>query len=234
MKESVLNADDSADELARLRRELENEVRKKTAELIEQREKLRRLNIQIVMTLAGAVDAKDKYTSGHAFRVAEYSREIARRFGYDEERAQGIYMIGLLHDIGKIGIPDAIINKPTELSDEEYELTKHHPEMGWQILQNIPEFPELAIGARWHHERFDGKGYPDGIAGEDIPEEARIIAVADSYDTMSSRRSYRDVMEQAVVREEIRNGSGTQFDPRFAKIMLEMIDEDKDYKMRQM
>ena len=220
-------------ELVRLQNDLEGQVREKTAEVVAQQEKLKRLNVQIVMTLAGAVDAKDEYTNGHAMRVARYSKEIALRYGYDEESAQNIYLIGLLHDIGKIGIPDSIINKPTRLSDEEYEITKRHPEMGWHILQNIPEFPELAIGAHWHHERFDGKGYPDGISGTDIPEEARIIAVADTYDAMTSRRSYRDVLPQAVAREEIEKGMGTQFDPTFARIMLDMIDEDKDYAMRQ-
>ena len=220
-------------ELTRLQNDLESQVREKTAEVVRQQEKLRRLNGQIVMTLSGAVDAKDRYTSGHAQRVAEYAREIARRAGLGEERAQEIYLIGLLHDIGKIGIPDSIINKPDRLSDEEYELTKQHPVLGWHILQNIPEFPELAIGAHWHHERFDGKGYPDGIAGMDIPVEARIIAVADTYDAMTSRRSYRDVLPQAEARAEIESGVGTQFDPVFARIMLDMIDEDRDYTMRQ-
>lgn len=220
-------------DLTRLQNDLESQVREKTEAIIQQQEKLNRLSIQIVMTLSGAVDAKDKYTNGHSLHVAEYSREIARRFGYDAERAQSIYLIGLLHDIGKIGIPDNIINKPARLTDEEYEIIKQHPEMGCHILENIPDFPELAIGAHWHHERFDGKGYPDGLAGSDIPEEARIIAVADAYDAMTSRRSYRDVLPQAVVRKEIEKNIGTQFDPAFAKIMLQMIDEDTEYKLRQ-
>ncbi len=220
-------------DLTRLQDDLESQVREKTAAVIEQQEKMNRLSIHIVMTLAGAVDAKDRYTNGHSRRVAEYSREIARRFGYDDRRAQNIYLIGLLHDIGKIGIPDSIINKPEELTDEEFEITKKHPEMGCRILENIPEFPELAIGAHWHHERFDGTGYPDGISGMDIPEEARIIAVADTYDAMTSRRSYRDILPQAAAREEIEKGIGTQFDPVFARIMLQMIDEDSEYTMRQ-
>lgn len=220
--------------LIRLQNDLESQVQEKTAAVIAQQEKLNRLSIQIVMTLSGAVDAKDPYTNGHSRRVAEYAREIALRYGYSPERAQNIYLIGLLHDIGKIGIPDTIINKPDRLSDEEYELTRRHPEMGCRILENIPDFPELAIGAHWHHERFDGKGYPDGLSGTDIPEEARIIAVADSYDAMTSRRSYRDVLPQEVVRAEIEKGVGTQFDPTFAKIMLKMIDSDKEYQMHQM
>lgn len=144
-----------------------------------------------------------------------------------------IYMIGLLHDVGKIGIPDAIINKPAKLTEEEYSVIKKHPVLGAKILENIAEFPNLSTGARWHHERYDGKGYPDGISGEGIPLEARIIAVADAYDAMSSRRSYRDVLPQAKVYEEVKKGKGTQFDPVFAEIMLTMIEEDTDYRMRE-
>ncbi len=144
-----------------------------------------------------------------------------------------IFIIGLLHDVGKIGVPDSVINKPGALSDEEFEYIKRHPVIGSQILKNINEMPKLSIGARWHHERYDGSGYPDGLAGEEIPEEARIIAVADAYDAMSSNRSYRNSMPQEKIRSEIERGSGTQFDPRFAEIMLKMIDEDKSYTMRE-
>ena len=154
--------------------------------------------------------------------------EIARRYGYTKKRQDEIYMIGLLHDVGKIGVPDAVINKPGKLNDEEYELIKKHPVLGDRILSRIREMPKLAIGARWHHERFDGKGYPDGLVGRSILEEARIIAVADAYDAMSSRRSYRGILSQELVRQEIEEGKGTQFDPVFADIMLEMIDEDSD------
>ena len=125
------------------------------------------------------------------------------------------------------------MKKSENLTPEEYELMKTHPLIGAQILANISEFPELAKGARWHHENYDGTGYPDGLAGEKIPIEARIICVADAYDAMTSRRIYRDVMEQGMAREEIVKGRGTQFDPYFADIMLEMIDEDRDYKMRE-
>ena len=165
--------------------------------------------------------------------MAEYSRLIAERAGYSEPEQDEIYMIGLLHDVGKIGVPDSVINKPGKLTDAEFELIKKHPVVGSGILESIKERPKLATGARWHHERYGGGGYPDGIAGEKIPEEARIIAVADAYDAMTSRRSYRDVMLQDRVRSEIERGMGTQFDPRFAKLMLQMIDEDRDYSMRE-
>ncbi len=213
-------------DLKKISKSLQDEIDRQTAEKEQ-------MLMHIVQTLAGTIDAKDTYTNGHSSRVAEYSREIAKRYGYSETEQNDIYMIGLLHDIGKIGVPDAVINKPDKLTDEEYKLIKQHPVMGAKILDNIKEKSELAMGARWHHERYDGKGYPDGISGEHIPEKARIIAVADSYDAMTSYRSYRDPMPQKVVSEEIRKGSGTQFDPRFAEIMLQMISEDKDYEMKE-
>ena len=191
------------------------------------------LSKQIVQTLAAAIDAKDTYTNGHSDRVASYSREIAKRYGYDEKAQEDIYMMGLLHDVGKIGVPDEIINKPGKLTDEEFASIKEHPIIGDRILKKVSRMPKLAIGARWHHERYDGRGYPDGLKGDDILEEARIIAVADAYDAMTSHRSYRDVLPQEVVRAEIEKGKGTQFDPVFADIMLQMIDEDKDYLMHE-
>lgn len=220
-------------DLSRLQADLEREVQKKTQEIAAQHEKLERISMQIVKALSGAVDAKDTYTNGHSLRVAEYSREIARRAGLSKEMQNDIYMMGLLHDVGKIGVPDAIINKPARLTEEEYAVIKTHPVMGAGILKNIKDFPKLITGARWHHERYDGKGYPDGIGGDEIPLEARIIAVADAYDAMSSRRSYRDVLPQEIVRAEIKKGKGTQFDPVMTEIALAMIDDDTDYQLRE-
>ena len=214
-------------ELVRLQRNLEAEVEKKTQENEV-------LSLHVVQTLAQAIDAKDTYTNGHSGRVAEYSKEIAKRYGYSVKQQDEIYMMGLLHDVCKIGVPDAVINKPGRLNDEEFEQIKKHPVLGDKILKKIREMPKLAIGARWHHERYDGTGYPDGLAGKDILEEARIIAVADSYDAMTSNRSYRGFLPQEKVREEIEKGKGTQFDPVFADIMLQIMDEDKDYKLREM
>lgn len=189
--------------------------------------------LQMVTTLAETVDAKDSYTKGHSQRVAKYSKELARRMGKDEEYQKKIYYMGILHDIGKIGIPDSIINKKGKLTAEEYDIIKTHPAIGSDVLKNITAMPTLYFGARWHHERYDGKGYPDGLKGKEIPLEARIISVADSYDAMTSKRSYRDSLPQQKVREETVNGKGTQFDPNIADIMLQMIDEDKDYSMRE-
>jgi HD-GYP domain-containing protein (c-di-GMP phosphodiesterase class II) len=135
--------------------------------------------------------------------------------------------------VGKIGVPDEVINKTSRLTDEEFELIKEHPVIGNGILASIQERPKLATGARWHHERYGGGGYPDGISGEEIPVEARIIAVADAYDAMTSNRSYRGAMPQDKVRSEIERGMGTQFDPKYARVMLQMIDEDRDYSMRE-
>lgn len=200
----------------------------------ERRQKIERLSVQIMKTLAGTIDAKDKYTNGHSLRVAEYSKEIMRRMGGTKQEQDDVYYTGLLHDIGKIGIPDAIIRKASGLTEEEYQLIKSHPVIGGDILKNISEIPGIDVGARWHHEKYDGTGYPDGLKGEQIPMMARLIGVADAYDAMASKRSYRDVLPQEVVRKEIEKGRGTQFDPYFADIMLQMIDDDKEYRMREM
>ena len=213
-------------ELITLQRSLRGEVEKKTRENQD-------LFLHVVKSLADAIDAKDTYTNGHSGRVAEYAKEIAKRAGYTAQMQDDIYMMGLLHDVGKIGVPDAVINKPSRLTDDEFELIKNHPVMGARILKNIKEMPKLATGARWHHERYGGGGYPDGLKGEEIPEEARIIAVADAYDAMTSRRSYREILSQEYVRNEIEKGKGTQFDPKFADVMLAMIDEDVEYRMRE-
>lgn len=195
--------------------------------------KIEKLTYQSLETLASTIDAKDKYTNGHSNRVANYSREIARRMGKDEAEIIAIYFMGLLHDIGKIGIRDDIINKTSRLTDEEFMVIKNHPTIGYNILKNMTEIPNIEYGARWHHERYDGKGYPDGLKGEQIPEYARIICVADAYDAMTSTRSYRAVMPQEKVRNEIENCKGKQFDPIISQIMIEMIDEDINYTMKE-
>jgi len=220
-------------ELYHLQHSLQQEVEKKTQELQESSERIRRLSEQVMQSLASAIDAKDTYTKGHSVRVAKYSCELARRMGKTAQEVENIYYIGLLHDIGKIGIPNSIINKPSRLTEEEYAVIKSHPVIGAEILGNISELPDISIGARWHHERYDGKGYPDGLKGEEIPETARIIGAADAYDAMSSRRSYRDVLPQAEIRREIEKGKGTQFDPGIAEHVLAMIDEDVEYCLRE-
>lgn len=212
-----------------------DEGHKREVELLKDEQKNMRILLgQTAFALAEAIDAKDGYTHGHSSRVAEYSEMIARESGRSISECKDIYFIALLHDVGKIGIPGSIINKEGPLDDAEYNIIKSHPVKGMQILSKITKFPLLSIGAHYHHERYDGKGYPDGLKGEEIPDIARIIAVADAYDAMSSKRSYRDVMPQAKVRAEIEKGLGTQFDPGYGQIMLDLIDEDKDYSMREM
>ena len=209
----------SAVETAR-RNELEShkEAEKREAAMFE----------QTAESLASAIDAKDRYTHGHSTRVASISRQIAERAGLSEEECRKIYFSALLHDVGKIGVPDVIINKEGKLTDEEFEHIKQHPILGYQILSSIKQSPELSVGAHYHHERYDGKGYPDGLKGEEIPETARIIAVADAYDAMTSTRSYRKELSGEKTKEELRKGMGTQFDPKYAQIMLDIMEEGAD------
>ena len=214
-------------ELDDLRQNLQKEVERQT-------ERSERISLQALKTLAFTIDAKDKYTNGHSVRVAEYAREIVRRSGGSEREQEEIYYIGLLHDIGKIGVPDEIINKPSKLTDEEFEVIKTHPVIGADILKNISmDIPGIDVGARWHHEKYAGGGYPEGLKGDQIPKVARIISVADAYDAMTSKRSYRDALPQSFVRNELVEKSGTQFDPAYAKLMVQMIDEDTEYQMRE-
>ena len=199
----------------------------------ESREKLDRLNTNIIRALAYTIDAKDRYTSGHSQRVADYSLAIAKRMGKSQEEQKNIYYAALLHDVGKIRVSEEIINKPGKLTEEEFNQIRLHPVSGYHILKDIHEDVGIAYGAKYHHERYNGKGYPNGLEGDNIPEIARIIGVADAYDAMASNRSYRNALPQEIVRAEIEKGRGQQFDPQIADIMLQMIDEDKDYSMCQ-
>ena len=208
-------------------------LHKKTARFQKREEEQRRLFDQTATALVNAIDTKDKYTHGHSSRVAEYSGKIAELAGKSKKECEEIYYAALLHDVGKIGIPVSIINKDGKLTDEEYNLIKQHPTKGVQILSSITDFPYLSVGAHYHHERYDGRGYPEGLKGDEIPEIARIISVADAYDAMTSKRSYRDPIPQQKVREEIIKGSGTQFDPVFAGYMLHLIDLDTEYNMKE-
>ena len=217
-------------ELHKLQRQMEREVHRQTQIAEERAETIRKLSDEVIMAMAAAIDAKDPDTNGHSKRVAEYATMIAKIAGKNETEQHAVFCAAILHDIGKIGIPGGIINKPGGLDADEYEVIREHPVIGANILKNITQIPEVVTGAKYHHERYDGTGYPEGLKGEDIPEIARIISVADSYDTMTSKRSYRPICEQSYVRNEIALGAGTQFDPVFAKIMLDIIDSDKEYK----
>jgi hypothetical protein len=196
-------------------------------------EKERRLLDQTIRAFARTIDMRDRYTGSHSGRVAKYARMLAERMKLGAERTRRVYQMALLHDVGKIGIDDTILRKPSALTPEEYAVIKTHSAKGGEILGNITEMPELSHGARWHHERYDGRGYPDGLKGNAIPLEARIIGVADSYDAMTSNRSYRAYLPQAAVRAEIERNAGTQFDPDVAKCMLEIMDEDTGYALHE-
>lgn len=193
----------------------------------------KKLSEQSLLAITRAVEAKDLYTKGHSERVAKYSEMIARKMGYSDDDAKTLYIMALMHDVGKIGIPDAIINKPGALTDEEFKIIKSHPVIGADILKEVDAFEKISEIALNHHERVDGKGYPNGLTGNEISDEVAIVSVADAYDAITSQRSYRDIMEQAEVRAEIKKGIGTQFKKQQAEAMLEIIDADKSYELHQ-
>lgn len=212
---------------------LEKAHKQEVQMLLDKQENIKLMVSETTSALVEAIEAKDAYTKGHSKRVAKYARMLAEKAGKSQDECDEIYLIGLLHDVGKIGIPDTIITKDCKLTDEEYQIIQIHPTIGKEILDKITISPNLSVGAIYHHERYDGMGYPTGLKGEEIPEIARLIAVADTYDAMASKRSYRDVLPQSKVREEIAKGSGTQFDPVYAKLMLEIIDADTEYELKQ-
>ena len=178
--------------------------------LREQQQRDKKLIREIIESFAKVIDMKDSYTQGHSQRVAKYTKMLAEELGYDENTAEQYYNIALMHDISKIGIPDQVLNKPGKLTDEEYEVIRSHTKRGYDILNNISLMPEIVVGAESHHERPDGKGYPNGLAGNDIPRVAQIIAVADTFDAMYSDRPYRKRMNFDKAVSIIREASGTQ------------------------
>jgi len=209
-------------ELDNLRKNLEHLVDLKTDEI-------QKIFIQSITTITYAVDAKDRYTKGHSVRVAQYCLAIAKKLNWSKQDCLNLYYIALLHDIGKIGIPDSILNKPTKLTDEEYRLVRNHTIMGANILHPITMVPQICDGAKYHHERYDGKGYPYGLKGDDIPYIARIIGIADAYDAITSNRIYEkaQVVDYAV--KELRKGRGNQFDPFLTDVMLEIIKDGFEF-----
>ena len=189
----------------------------------------RKIIIQSMKTFTNFIDAKDKYTRGHSIRVGFYTKKIAERMDFDEDELDNIYYIALLHDVGKINISDAILNKPGKLDDEERDIIKTHTTNGAQILKDFSSVPHIVEGARYHHERYDGKGYPEGLSGEQIPLVARIIGVADAFDAMNSDRCYRKAYPMEKIVKELKEGAGKQFDPEVVKVMLELIEEKVFY-----
>jgi putative two-component system response regulator len=208
--------------LEKRRLELENRDYQQHLEqkVEEQAKKIRASFLSAITALAYALEAKDKYTSGHSQRVAETSVAIAKELGMPQDSIDKIRLAGLVHDIGKIGVRESVLNKPCRLTDEEFNHIKSHCEIGEHILTPIVEDEEILKAVRHHHERYDGRGYPDGLSGEQIPLGARILAVADTYDAMTSERPYREAMSAEVTYTEIERGKGTQFDPEVVDAFL--------------
>ena len=199
-----------------------------TRALSRMNKKLENSYIETIQVIRQAVEAKDPYTRGHSDRVAEYSVLIAKKLGLSEKDIDTIRIGGLFHDIGKIGVPDVILRKTEKLTNEEFNEIKKHPSTGASILAQASIFQNIVPIVKHHHERYDGNGYPEKLSGENIPFFARIAAVADTFDAMTSRRTYRDALDLDIVKEEIRKCKGSQFDPQIADIFLDIIENDYD------
>ena len=210
---------------SRIARILELEdLRKHLEQLVEAKaDEIQKIFIQSITTITYAVDAKDRYTKGHSVRVAQYCLAMAKKLAWSKQDCLNLYYTALMHDIGKIGIPDTILNKPVKLTDEEYRLIRNHTTMGANILRPITMVPQICDGAKYHHERYDGKGYPCGLKGDDIPYVARIIGIADAYDAITSNRIYEKAQVTDYAVNELKKGRGTQFDPYLADVFLEII-----------
>lgn len=205
-----------------------DEIKRINEKLEDSKEQLEQAYLDMVQTLRYTVEAKDSYTRGHSDRVSEYSVLIGKKLGLPAEQIKTLRIGGLFHDIGKIGIPDSILLKPAKLTDEEYSQIKNHPSIGAHILGSAAIFQDIIPIVKHHHERYDGNGYPSRLKGEEIPYLARIAAVADTFDAMTSRRSYRGPIDIEHVKEEIKRCEGTQFDPQIAEVFIEILNNDFD------
>ena len=208
--------------LVRQNRFYQNVLEERVAELALQVEQL---TVDALLTIANAVEARDGYTGGHVERVTRYAVAAGRKLGMRGERLRGVWVAGLLHDIGKIGVPDTILKKPDELTPDEFEVMKRHPRIGAAILERSAFLRPAVEGVLHHHERWDGRGYPDGLRGEEIPLEGRILAVADAYDAIVTTRAYRDRRDPPAAVEELRRCAGTQFDPQVVEAFLAAMEE---------
>ncbi len=203
-----------------------DEIKRINEKLEDSKDQLEQAYLDMVQTLRYTVEAKDSYTRGHSDRVSEYSVLIGEKLGLSAEQIKTLRIGGLFHDIGKIGIPDSILLKPAKLTDEEYSQIKNHPSIGAHILGSAAIFQDIIPIVKHHHERYDGNGYPSKLKGEEIPYLARIAAVADTFDAMTSRRSYRGPIDVEHVKEEIKRCEGTQFDPQIAEVFLEILNNN--------
>ena len=202
-------------------------IRHKTKQSLKRQLEYKSITLESIQAIARTIDAKDEYTNGHSIRVGFYSKVIAENMGMSPDEVDNIYYIALLHDIGKIAIPDSILNKPGRLTAEEFEVMKSHTTRGAAILKGISTIPHIVEGAKSHHEKYDGTGYPEGLSGENIPYVARIICCADCFDAMASKRVYKEPFSLDVILSEFKRCSGTQFDPQIAKVVVELIENGK-------
>lgn len=197
----------------------------RTKQMLIRQNEYRTITDQAIKAIADTIDAKDEYTAGHSQRVADYSLRIGKKMGMKQKKLEDLYYTALLHDIGKVGVPDHILKKTGVLNEEEFNEIKKHVEVGGAILKSITIIDDIEIGARYHHEKYDGSGYPEGRTGEEIPLIARIICVADSFDAMNTTRSYREALPLEYIIDEMKQCSGKQFDARIVKLMMEVIEE---------
>lgn len=205
-----------------------NEIKRINDELSDTYDKLEKAYMESIQTVRYTVEAKDTYTRGHSDRVSDYSVLIGEKLGLGEEDIRRLRIGGLFHDIGKIGVPDSILQKNGKLSDDEYSEIKNHPTIGVHILSNATMFEDILPIVKHHHERYDGRGYPGQLKGEEIPYLARIAAVADSFDAMTSKRVYRDSLPMDVVISEFEKNKGTQFDPQITDAFLDILKNNFD------
>jgi energy-coupling factor transport system substrate-specific component len=198
-------------------------VHAKTKQSLRKQLEYKNITVESIQAIARTIDAKDEYTNGHSIRVGYYSKKIAEELGLKEDEVDNIYYIALLHDIGKIAIPDSILNKPGRLDDKEFDVMKSHTTRGAKILEGISTIPQIIEGAEYHHEKYDGTGYPKGLKGEKIPYVARIICCADCIDAMASKRVYKGPYPVEKIISEFKRCSGTQFDPNIALVVENML-----------
>jgi putative nucleotidyltransferase with HDIG domain len=223
-KQYVERTEDSVRELKRMNQELTMA----NQEVVTASSAMKELNDELFLTLSKIIDARDPYVGSHASRVAEYAIAIAVEMGLPPERLEALRQAGYLHDIGKIGISEQILHKPSALTPEEYQYVKSHTALGWEFLETCRGLRHLAPFIRHHHEWWDGSGYPDGLAGEEIPLEARILAVCDAAEAMSSDRPYRKGMSVGEMVAEIKRCSGTQFDPAVAEAFIRVVERERE------
>lgn len=198
--------------------------------LMKSNQKIKEDHLELILALSKALDSRDTYTSNHSTNVARYASEIAKKMKLPQGDIEVIYKGGILHDIGKIGIPENILLKPGSLTCEEYHIIKNHPNIGYEMIKHVSDFNETGVLdiVLYHHERYDGKGYPRGLSGTEIPLFARIMAIADSFDAMTSKRVYRNEIDLENTLIEIKRNKGTQFDPEITEVFLSFFNNDKE------